>query len=141
MKREHGVTIVGWDDTYSKDNFAEGAKPSTDGAYIILNSYGENCFDKGYMYISYEDYFIESEIYVIKNSTTKDYDKIYQSDFYGGIFSMGTKSLDTGYYANIYKRDVSKEEYVTDVGITVSDYVNVEIYINPNPRPIESIEW
>jgi C1A family cysteine protease len=36
----HAVTIVGWDDTISKDLFAYGEKPSRDGAWIVKNSYG-----------------------------------------------------------------------------------------------------
>ncbi len=37
----HGVTIVGWDDTISKDKFSQTNPPSTNGAFIIKNSYGE----------------------------------------------------------------------------------------------------
>lgn len=36
----HGVAIIGWDDTISKDNFYTEKKPSRDGAFIIKNSYG-----------------------------------------------------------------------------------------------------
>ena len=131
MKRDHGITIVGWDDNYSKDNFAEGAKPSTNGAYIVLNSYGTQNFDQGYLYISYEDVLIENELHGITSTTKKDYDIAYQSDFYGGIFTIGTNDTDTGYYANTYERDASKVEILTDVGVTVADYVNLEIYVNP----------
>ncbi len=49
----HAVSIVGWDDNYSKDNFK--IKPEHDGAWIVLNSWGENWGDKGYFYISYDD--------------------------------------------------------------------------------------
>ena len=42
--RDHAVTIVGWDDNYSRNNFADGTKPSRDGAYIVLNSYGNEAF-------------------------------------------------------------------------------------------------
>ena len=37
----HMVSVIGWDDNYSKNNFAEGHKPTKDGAWIIKNSYGE----------------------------------------------------------------------------------------------------
>ena len=37
----HAVSIIGWDDDYSIDNFAEEAKPSSKGAWIIRNSWGE----------------------------------------------------------------------------------------------------
>ena len=61
---DHAVTIVGWDDNYSKDNFTsiDGKKPSKDGAYIVLNSWGEAHNDKGYYYISYEDKNVETNL-------------------------------------------------------------------------------
>lgn len=132
IARDHAITIVGWDDNYSKENFNENCRPNSDGAYIILNSYGENMFDKGYMYVSYEDVLIESDLYVIEGTEKVNYDKIYQNDFFGGIYSIGSTSDDTGYYANVYSRDLSKNEYLTDVGISVADYVDVEIYLNPS---------
>ena len=131
VKQDHAITIVGWDDNYSKDNFPEGHKPSANGAYIVLNSYGGNVFAQGYLYVSYEDSLIEHELYGIADTQKKDFDNIYQSDFYGSIFSLGTMSRDTGYYANVYERDITKEEFITDVGVSVTDYVKLEIYINP----------
>lgn len=130
--RDHAVTIVGWDDNYSKNNFAEGAKPSTDGAYIVLNSYGTESFDNGYLYISYEDWFIESELYGICDTSSVNYDTLYQHDFYGGIYQIGTSSSDTGYYATVFKKSNSEDEYLNSVGITLVDYAKVEIYVNPS---------
>ncbi len=39
----HAVSIIGWDDNYSVNNFVEGnnSKPSSNGAWIIRNSWGE----------------------------------------------------------------------------------------------------
>ena len=37
----HGISIVGWDDNYSVDNFSEDAKPTSNGAWIARNSWGE----------------------------------------------------------------------------------------------------
>lgn len=31
----HIVAIVGWDDSYSRDNFNSGSRPSRDGAWIV----------------------------------------------------------------------------------------------------------
>lgn len=132
IERDHAITIVGWDDNYSKENFNESCRPSTDGAYIVLNSYGENNFDNGYIYISYEDVLIESDLSVVTGSEKIDYDKLYQNDYFGGLFAVGTTTSDTGYYGATYSREYSDNEYLTDVGITVSDYVDVEIYLNPN---------
>lgn len=130
--RDHAITIVGWDDNYSRENFNEACRPKEDGAYIILNSYGVDAFEKGFMYVSYEDILIETDLYVIQNSKDKTYDNIYQHDALGGMFAIGTASQDEGYYAVTFERDVEVEEKINRVGITVEDYVNVEIYVNPN---------
>ena len=129
--RDHAITIVGWDDNYPKENFGDGKMPSTDGAYIVLNSYGDTSFDNGYIYISYEDFFIEEEIYGIESTGFVDYDNIYQHDYYGGIHKVGLDSQLTGSFAVSYQRDPSKKEILNSVGISLSNYANVEIYINP----------
>lgn len=40
MDSDHIVCIVGWDDTYSKNNFNKGHRPPEDGAFIVKNSWG-----------------------------------------------------------------------------------------------------
>lgn len=36
----HAVTIVGWDDKYSRDNFIKKHRPPNDGAWLVKNSWG-----------------------------------------------------------------------------------------------------
>ena len=129
--RDHAITIVGWDDNYSRDNFAEGAKPSTDGAYIVLNTYGTESFDNGYLYVSYEDFFVEDELYGICGTSSINYDTLYQHDFYGGIYQIGSSAQDTGCYATVFEKENTAEEYLQSIGITIADYSKVEIYVNP----------
>ena len=38
----HAVSIIGWDDDYSRDDFCENAKPTSNGAWIVRNSWGES---------------------------------------------------------------------------------------------------
>ena len=72
----HAVTIIGWDDNYSKDNFKcatfdsngklQYVTPKNNGAYIALNSYGvkgSSTDSYGVSYISYEDYDVEYGLY------------------------------------------------------------------------------
>lgn len=49
---DHAVTIVGYDDTVSKNKFS--MKPKHDGAWIVKNSWGTHANDAGYFYLSYD---------------------------------------------------------------------------------------
>ena len=42
LKYNHAVTIVGWDDDFKKENFKTNCQPSSNGAWIIKNSWGES---------------------------------------------------------------------------------------------------
>lgn len=77
----HTILLIGWDDTYSKNNFKENVRPTTDGAYIALNSWGNETGDNGYIYISYEDFSLDliSKTY-IKDVDDVDFDNVYNND-------------------------------------------------------------
>jgi len=71
QKANHGITIIGWDDTISKESFLSETKPTRDGAFIIKNSYGE------YQEIGLSEY--KNEIY---NKFTEKFNEygIYSAD-------------------------------------------------------------
>jgi len=78
----HAVTIVGWNDNYSRYNFA--TTPAGNGAWIVKNSYGTTWGDRGYYYISYYDHTLLKQngiVYIINN--TINYNKNYQNDILG----------------------------------------------------------
>ena len=54
--KKHAVSIIGWDDNYSRNNFVY-EKPEKDGAWLVLNSWGTNWGNNGTAWLSYEDYF------------------------------------------------------------------------------------
>ena len=69
----HNVSIIGWDDNFSRENFNENNRPENDGAYIVLNSWGKEHGDDGVIYVSYEDKYVEKELFgITEASTNKD---------------------------------------------------------------------
>lgn len=99
MSANHEVSIVGWDDNYSGENFA--VKPTDEdgnvlnGAWIVRNSWGKGDEDNnpwmvdkdGYFYISYYDQsiteFISFQVDVKDSDGNFDYDHNYQYDYLG----------------------------------------------------------
>ena len=147
----HAVTIVGYDDNYSKDNFSEANKPLNNGAYIVLNSWGSEFGDNGYFYVSYEDAFIEQSICGIDEIKEKEeqnfYDNIYEYDELGVNYSLyslnedATEYLDSGYAANIFSRQQKeKTEYLSEIGIFLLSTQGVEIYVNPANDKVEDCQ-
>ena len=128
----HAVLIVGWDDNYSKDNFVESKRPTSDGAWIIRNSWGTEIGEDGFMYISYEDVNIYSQLTGIINAQSGvTYENIYQYDQYGGMGYIGyTKSKV--YLATVFDKKTTGLEYLTQVSIDASETYNCKVYVNPN---------
>ena len=51
----HAVTLIGWDDNYSRENFNSASNVTSNGAWIARNSWGDDWGEAGYFYISYEN--------------------------------------------------------------------------------------
>lgn len=92
----HSISVVGWDDNYSRDNFTGsiGAKPSHDGAWLIKNSWGDNNELGGYFWMSYEDKWVFSDkytpSYTIQGAESLNpYIKLIQNEIYGATYEFG----------------------------------------------------
>lgn len=133
MLFNHEVCIVGWDDTYSKNNFAASQRPDSDGAFIVKNSWGPTAGQGGYFYLSYQDVSVfQSDICSVSDiSETERYDHMY----YHAKNSPSETIImhpDDYWLANVY--DVSSAGQILDaIGImTLFNNTQLEIYVNPH---------
>ena len=124
----HDVTIIGWDDNFSRDNFK--VKPKNDGAYIILNSWGTDWGENGFYYVSYDDYLVESNLRGITSVSDVEYDTLYQHDN-----SEMFETIDTKYAANVFK--ATNDEILTEVMVGVWEEQVCNIYVNNKNSNLE----
>lgn len=101
----HAITLIGWDDNYSADNFA--VRPPGDGAFIIKNSWGTDHGHDGYWYISYYDkafagFGLEtlSAMAIVNVENATNYKNIYQYDILGNTFESIGFNSNTAWLAN-----------------------------------------
>lgn len=132
----HAVVVVGWDDTYSRKNFAGSSNVTTDGAWIVKNSWSDNWGDGGYFYISYEDKNISNLITVdVDNST--EYENNYFYDGSTGSANWDMKSGESRAVAFDVKAGNGNAEALGEVNlITFGDNAcySIQIYANLTDR-------
>ena len=92
-KVNHAVTLVGWDDNYSSENFGEGSGAVNNGAFIARNSWGagNSCDQNGLFYLSYDCYDVKNSV-AIKAAPSVSYPNNY---FYDGTTSLIDKQMES----------------------------------------------
>lgn len=131
---DHAVTIVGWDDDFSLDNFI--LKPKAKGAWIIRNSWGTAYHDKGYYYASYEETSLHDGV-AYDTAAAPDKERVYQYDPLGLCNFINYPDIKTAYFANIFK--ASRNEKINSVSFYTSrpnSQGTVKIYKNCGANPI-----
>lgn len=97
----HAVAIVGWDDSFSRENFNEDHRPASNGAWLCKNSWGPWwSADGGYFWMSYEDeYLFDSRFgpsYAIMGLLQLDEnEKLYQNEVYGATYEFNYIDKDS----------------------------------------------
>ena len=133
----HTSLIVGWNDNYSKDNFAEGYKPDKNGAWIIRNTHGSS----GEYYISYYDpYLLNNENMAITSIKSVGYDHIYQYNpsgcksyqYAGDYYCYSLGSVPSKQVVSIFEKNGEGNQKLDSVGFYVqsSSSKSVEVYFS-----------
>ncbi|MGL4484135.1 MAG: lectin like domain-containing protein [Anaerovoracaceae bacterium] len=129
----HAVTAVGWNDDYSKTNFLSGKQPSSDGAWLVKNSWGTGWGKAGYFWLSYEDKGLLSSgnyAVILDVDDVHNYTKNYQYDGTAGLSWFSVK--DNIYSSNVF--EATEDEMLGAVAfMTRNTNVNYEISIYKNP--------
>ena len=133
----HQLTVVGWDDSYSKNNFVSMYNPSGNGAWIAKNSYGTSHGDNGYIYISYEDMSLTSSgslAFAYDMESADNYSNNYQYD--GSASCIYRSFTKGGSLANTFtvKGNPGNQERLDAVSFAIASsnvQYSIQIYKNP----------
>lgn len=132
----HEITVIGWDDNYSVNNFNPSNRPSGNGAWLCKNSWGINWGDDGYFWISYYDTSIEQ----FSGITARSVDEVYRNYTYNGtswesyISHAGNAKISNVFTAkgNELLTSVSTYTMLPDSEIVVYVYKNLPSgFLNP----------
>lgn len=131
MTSNHAVTIVGWDDDYSYENFKRlpsgidglpESKSEMNGAWIVRNSWGSSGYfesENGYEYISYYDFLIGGSAAAFPGelkapSYINQYDGLYPN----GKYSWNTDEISV---KNSFETKSDDIEFVRGVGVIITE--------------------
>ena len=135
-KPNHDVVIIGWDDSYSRENFSVDLEG--DGAFICQNSWGTGFGDDGIFYISYYDTNIGTHnVVYTKIEDTDNYDHIYQSDLCGWIGQLGFNK-ESIYGANVYTAESAESLTAASFYATGKDS-EYQLFVVKNFENVDSL--
>ncbi len=123
----HAVSVIGWDDAFPAENFV--SPPSSDGAWLIKNSWGPDWGDGGCFWLSYEDASV-FETYYLEAEPAQKHSTNFQHDEYGCGVAVSIEDEDTSaMMANVFTAE--EDTWITDIMLFASmpdEYYEITVY-------------
>ncbi len=148
----HAVEIIGWDNSYAKENFdtKTGKMPENDGAWLIKNSWGTTYnSNEGYLWISYEDeglFTVGTSYSIIDYIKYESNQTLLKNEDYGAISDFYLASDNEVSFINIY--DFSNSNVINKIMFSrctnVPDSLKYELFYVPvkdNVPSSDRTEW
>ena len=125
----HAVTLIGWDDNFSKDNFHPEVGVKNDGAWLCKNSWGDSWGEDGYFWISYESYLYYLGQFEMQDKDS--FDTIHQHQTSGDQYMFGGEDEENPQYfscANVFTAKTTEELEQICYSNAVTSNVKAKIY-------------
>lgn len=132
----HGILIVGWDDSISKNRF-NGA--TRNGAWIVKNSWGSTWSSDGYFYVSYDDEFICNGVATFGGVSTTTFDNTYKAaDLVGNLYFTLENKM---YFSTRFTKQSDKNELLKRVSFSTGKYSSYKAYLSTDNNLNDSTNW
>ncbi len=133
----HGVVIVGWDDSISKTKFNGAIR---DGAWIVKNSYGETWSGDGYFYISYDDNFVCQYVVSYSGVSNTTFENTYKSSDLIS-FTAGFNINGLLYVSSKFEKQTQNKENIQRVSFAVGSNLSYSVYLSKNNIKTDMSDW
>ena len=125
-KTNHAVSIVGYDDSFSKDNFV--GTPSINGAFLCKNSWGSGWGDDGYFWYSYAGNL--DNIYAVADVMSRNsFNHLYSNDEFHCIQRGNGKKVV--FYGNRYRTSSNRELLTHVTTYQTEENCYYKVYVSP----------
>ena len=123
----HAVLLIGWDDTFPKENF--NMTPEHDGAWLIQNSWGSGAANGTYIWISYDEPYIDNLLFFQGEEPVYDHNYQYDGGTLLNVYPTNQTGVSIG---NVFT--AGGDELIRAVSLDTNQSVTYTLGIYTDPE-------